>query len=523
MSEGPDLAEQVAELVALGRAFLDQGRLAEAGNIFRDLRAVVPGDFEINKQLGIVLATGGAYAAAREPLAEAAALRDDDPVVFNVLGACAFETGDYAAALAAADRALALQPAYPEALNNRGNALMRLDRPAEAAQALAAALRFMPRDAEVHLNLGNALDALDQLPAALGSVERALALDPRLVPAHVNRGNILQRLGRHRQALQAYDLAAALAPQDLDANWNRAVCQLLLGDHESGWAGYEWRWRLQARRAEAQRFSQPRWLGRESLQGRTILLHSEQGFGDAIQFVRYLPKVAALGGRVVFEAFVPLAPLMAGLPGADEVVRRGDPLPPFDLHCPLLSLPLALGEPAPLAQTGPYLQADPERVREWAERLGPGRGLRVGLVASGSKTHGKDALRSIPLETLAARLPAGPEYHLLQKEIRDADRAALAARPDVAVWDEALGSFADTAALCARLDLVVSVDTSVAHLAGALGRPVWVLLPVEPDWRWGLEGETTPWYPQMRLYRQTALRDWAGPLERVARDLAALA
>jgi tetratricopeptide (TPR) repeat protein len=526
MSEDPDSqgsgAGQVAELAALGRKLLDQGRVAEAESLFQGLRRVVPRDFEVNKHLGIALATRRAWAAARAPLAEAAALDDRDPVVFNVLSACAFETGDYEEALAAADRALALQRAYPEALNNRGNALLRLDRPAEAAEALIAAIRLMPRDAEARLNLANALDALDRLPAALASADHALALDPRLVPAHVNRGNILQRLGRHREALQAYDLAAALDPQNLDAHWNRAVCQLLLGDYEAGWAGYEWRWRLEVRKAEARRFAQPRWLGRESLEGRTILLHSEQGFGDVIQFVRYAPKVAARGGRVVFEAFPALLSLMAGLEGAAEVVRRGDPLPPFDLHCPLLSLPLALGEAEPLAMAGPYLAADPARARAWADRLGPRRGLRVGLVASGSRTHGKDALRSIPIETLAAGLPAGPDYHLLQKDVRDADRTALAARGNIAVWDAALGDFADTAALCQQMDLVVSVDTSVAHLAGALGTPVWVLLPIEPDWRWGLERETTPWYPQMRLYRQTILRDWSDPLDRVARDLASL-
>jgi tetratricopeptide (TPR) repeat protein len=485
-------------------------------------RDIAPSDFEACKQLGIALATRGDWAAAKDPLGKAAALDDRDPVVFNVISACAFETGDYAGALAAADRALALQPFYPEAHNNRGNALLRLDRPGEAAEALKTALKLTPRDPEAHLNLANALDALDRVPAALQLIDRAIALDPRLVPAHVNRGNILQRLSLHREALEAYDRAIALDPRDFDANWNRAMCHLLLGDYEAGWAGYEWRWRLAARKAQAVRFSQPLWLGQESLEGRTILVHSEQGFGDVIQFVRYLPRLAERGGRVVFEAFPPLEPLMAGLPGADQVVRRDEALPPFDLHCPLLSLPLALGEPAPLAFTGHYLKADPGRAAAWADRLGPRRGPRVGLVASGSRTHRKDALRSIPFETLMAALPAGPEYHLLQKDVREADRAALSARPDVAIWDEALGDFGDTAALCDLMDVVVSVDTSVAHLAGALGRPVSVLLPVEPDWRWGLDSQTTPWYPQMRLYRQTVLRDWSDPLDRLALDLAAL-
>ena len=521
MSEGMDVAQQVAERLAMGRHFMDQGRLAEAESILLGLRAITTGDFEVDKQFGIVLAMKGSYAAARAPLLDAVALDDRDPVVFNVLSACAFQTGDFAAALAEADRALALNPHYPEAYNNRGAALLRLGRPGEAAEALAAALRFMPRDAEINLNLGNALDALEQLPAALQYVERAIALAPRLAPARVNRGNILQRLGRHRDALQAYDQALALDPANVDANWNRALCCFLLGDYAAGWRGFEWRWRLEHRRSEAGRFAQPSWLGQERIDGKTILLHCEQGLGDTIQFARYVGQVAGRGARVVLEVFPPLAGLMATLPDTIQIIRRGDPLPPFDLHTPLMSLPLALGEPEPAFPPQPYLAADPARARAWAERLGLASGLRVGLACSGSRTNGNDANRSIPFETLAAWLPAGPDYHLVQKDIRDADRAALATRRDIAVWDEALGDFADTAALCQSMDLVISVDTSVAHLAGALGRPVWLMLPFDPDWRWGLHSDTTPWYPRMRIYRQARRRDWSDPLERVARDLLA--
>jgi tetratricopeptide (TPR) repeat protein len=523
MSQGEDVEAQVAELVAMGRAFLDAGRFAEAENIFLGLRAVVPGHFEVNKQLGIALATRGAFAAAKEPLHAAAALDDSDPVVFNVLGACAFETGDYASALADADRALALRPAYPEAINNRANALLRLERPLESAEAFRAALRFTPHDPELHLNLGNALEALDQLPAALQSVEQALALQPRLAAAHVNRANLLQRLSRHGEALEAYGQALALDPGNVDANWNRALLLLLLGDFAAGWAGYEWRWRRQLREIEARDLGAPLWLGQESLEGRTILLHGEQGLGDTIQFMRYVPGVAARGGRIVLEVFAPLAGFLANFPGVSQVVRRGDPLPPFDLQCPLLSLPLALGVIPPLESPEPYLAPDPAKARLWAERLGPARGLRVGLVCSGSRTHGGDARRSIPFDLIAARLPAGPDYHLLQKDIREDDREALAARQDLTVWADSLGDFSDTAALVAQMDVVVSVDTSVAHLAGAIGRPARVLIPFEPDWRWRLEGDTTPWYPRMRLYRQTVRGDWSGPLERIGQDLMALA
>lgn len=522
MTGDETVAAEITELMALGQAFLDSGKLAEAQELFAGLQAIVPDHIQVNRQLGVVLATRGAFAAAIAPLLQAATLDPTDPVVFNVLAACAFETGDPASALGCADQALALRPAYPEAHNNRANALLRLGRAQESAQAFQAALAFTPRDAELHLNHGNALEALGQLPAALASVERAIALQPGLVAAHVNRGNILQKLARHREALDAYGQALALDPRSVDANWNRAVCQLLLGDFEDGWAGYEWRWRTPRRVAEARDLGRPLWLGQESLQGRTLLVHGEQGLGDTLQFIRYLPRVAALGARIVLEVFAPLAGLLDGLPDVAQVIRRGDPIPPFDLQVPLLSLPLARGLFEPLSSP-PYLAADPARAAAWAERLGPRIGPRIGLVCSGSPTHGGDARRSIPFETLAPWLPEGPQYHLLQKELREADQTALAAHPDVAVWADQLVDFRDTAALCAQMDLVVSVDTSVAHLAGALGTPVWVLIPIDPDWRWGLGSETTPWYPQMRLYRQARRDDWGDALQRIARDLAALA
>jgi Flp pilus assembly protein TadD len=524
MSDDAGVAAQIAELAALGRQFLDAGQLAEAENIFQGLRSVTESDFEVNKQLGIVLATRGDFAGARAPLEDAVRLHDRDAVVFNVLSVCACETGDNAAALVAADRAVRLRRTYPEAHNSRGNALLRLGRPAEAAEAFKAALSLTPRDPEVHVNLANALESQGRPVEALRSVDRAIALEPGLAAAHVNRGNVLQQLGRHRDAVAAYDRALDLAPGSVDAHWNRGLCHLLMGDYAAGWPDYEWRWRRGARETQPRGFAQPLWLGGEDLAGRTILLHAEQGQGDALQFARYAPQVAARGGRVILEVFPSLAPLLAGLPGVAAVVARGDALPAFDLQCPLMSLPLALGVPDPAPSPKPYLRAEPERAAAWAARLGPpGERLRVGLVCSGSPTHGRDAQRSLPFAMLAPHLPAGPAYHLLQKEIRDSDRDPLATRPDVAVWSAALGDFADTAALAEQMDLVISVDTSVAHLAGALGRPVWVLLPTEPDWRWGLQGETTPWYATMRLLRQAVRDDWAAPLAQVGADLAGLA
>ena len=522
MGDETGVAAQIAELVNLGSQFLDAGQLSEAESIFQGLRAVTRENFSVNRNLGVVLATKGDFAAARGPLEEAVALDGRDPVAFNVLSVCAFETGDFAAALASAEQAVRLRRAYPEAHNSRGNALLRLGRAVEAAEAFKAALMLAPKDPEVHVNLANALEAQGRPAEALKSVERAIALEPRLATAHVNRGNLLQQLGRHRDALSAYDRAVALDPACVDAHWNRGLCQLLLGDYAAGWTGYEWRWRRGVRETVPRGLPQPLWLGAEDVAGRTVLLHGEQGLGDCIQFARYAPKVAARGAKVILEVYAALAPLLAGLDDV-ELVRRGEPLPPFDLQCPLMSLPLALGEPRPAPDAAPYLAPPADRLAGWADRLGAPGALRVGLVASGSPTHGRDAWRSIPLASLAAGLPAGPDYHLLQNEIREADRPALAARPDLRTWAEAIGDFADTAALAAQMDLVISVDTSVAHLAGAIGRPCRVLLADEPDWRWGLNAETTDWYAQMRLYRQAVRGDWTAPLQRVAHDVAVAA
>jgi hypothetical protein len=270
-------------------------------------------------------------------------------------------------------------------------------------------------------------------------------------------------------------------------------------------------------------FQAQRWTGRESLQGRTILIHAEQGVGDAIQFARYVGVVAELGARVVFETYAPLMSLFRGRWGVAELMANGEAPPPVDFHCPLMSLPLAFLNAKITTEPGvPYLDAEPEAVGRWRARIGGDR-LNVGLIVSGNPAHGKDAQRSLPLEQLAEGLPEGANYWLMQKQPRERDLAFLPQRPDIALVSDELGDYADTAALCEALDVVISVDTSVAHLAGALGRPTWILLPHFPDWRWGQnESETTHWYPSARLFRQTQPDDWTAVRQAVRRELEAL-
>jgi tetratricopeptide (TPR) repeat protein len=521
--QDPAVEAQIAELLGLARQAYDAGRVADCETILVGLRAIARTNIEVNRQLGILLASRGAFQAAREPLEDAVQADPDDDVALFVLSACAFAAGDHQAALDYADRSLRLNPGSADAHGNRGNALLRLGRLDEALDALSAAQALSPRDPAMLVNVANVLSDLGRHAEAVEALERALALDPRLATAELNLGNVLQRLDRYEDAVAAYSRAIALDPDFADAYANRGICRLLLGDFAAGWRDYDWRWRRDVAAFRPRGFAQPLWQGEEALAGRTILLHGEQGFGDCIQFARYAREVARRGATVILEVEPALAALFADLPGVAQVARRDDPLPPFDLHIPLMSLPLALGQPNPTADAAPYLTAPADRLAAWTERLGRQTAPRIGLVVSGRPTHGNDRNRSLGFATLSPHLPAGLDYHLLQREVRERDREALAARPDLRVWAEALGDFADTAALTQLMDLVVSVDTSVAHLAGALGRPTALLLPAQPDWRWGLTATDTPWYLGMRLYRQARLGDWDDPLRILAADLAALA
>ncbi|THD68622.1 tetratricopeptide repeat-containing glycosyltransferase family protein [Phenylobacterium sp.] len=522
MASDADVPGQIAELITLGVGLLEAGNLKAAADLFTGLRAIDPANPEISKQLGIVAATSGDFPAAIPFLLDALAARPDDILAHNVLSVCRFETGDFEGALGSADRALALLPRFAPAHNNRGNALWRLGRLAEGLKAFQAAKALTPEDAALHVNIANIERDLGQTEAALQSLDRALQLD-RNIPQAYNRGNVLQDLGRHEEAVRSYDEALKLEPNSVSAHWNRALCNLLMGRFEDGWRDYEWRWRRDSPENVPRNFPAPLWLGQAPLAGKTILLHGEQGLGDCIQFIRYAPLVAARGATVLVEVVAPLVDLFTSVEGVSEVFRRGGPLPAVDFQCPLMSLPLALGDfgGAPDVPT-PYLAPSPEKRAAWRDRLGSTERPRVGLVGSGSPTHRADHLRSVPLADLAATFPVGPQYHLLQRDLTSADRAALGELGGIAFWGDHLGDFTDTAALCELMDLVISVDTSVAHLAGALAAPVRILVAFDPDWRWGRRVETSPWYPSARILRQAARGDWSAPLALVAREITEL-
>jgi tetratricopeptide (TPR) repeat protein len=451
-------------------------------------------------------------------------LAPDDADTLIARGNTYYDMKSFAAALADYERALSLRPDAAPIHNNRGNALRELGRGAEALEAFGRALALKPGYAEAYNNRGNAQLELNRPSAALADYDRALALKPDYADALVNRGSALRYLNRPDDAIESLDRAIALNPELAEAHWNRALTCLASGDFEQGWQGYEWRWRRNNAEMMPRDFAQPQWRG-EDLRGRTILLHAEQGFGDTIQFIRYLPMVLAKGGKVVLEIPDDLKPLVDPGDGVAAMVSRGQALPPFELHCPLLSLPLAFGTtlanvPAPPA----YLRAPAGRIEQWRTRLPHGKAPRVGLAWSGKPTHKNDHNRSIALARLAPLLlKPGFQFVSLQKEVRDADRAALKKFPALVRIDDALADFADTAAVMASLDLVIAVDTAVAHLAGAMGKPVWILLPAIGDWRWLLAREDSPWYPSARLFRQPHIGDWGSVIARLGRELAVLA
>jgi Tfp pilus assembly protein PilF len=456
-------------------------------------------------------------------------------------------------ALTSFDRAIALNPGLAHAHYNRAVTLQDLGRCEEAVSGYRAAIGLEPRRAELLNDLGTALLELSRYEEALASFDRALTLSPGLFGAMVNRGSALNRLGRFDEALEAYDRALGIAPAaaQLHANrghllhdaghyqealasydralelepdqplvqWNKGLINLLFGDFAEGWRLYESRWQSYARDAR-RNFPQPLWLGQEPLQGKTLLLHAEQGFGDTIQFCRFVAEVQRLGAEIVLEAPAQLLPVLATLPGRYRLVARGTQLPDFELHCPLLSLPLVLGTRLDTIPAGvPYLGVDRQKRQLWEQRLGPRFLPRIGLVWAGSSRHLHDGERSLPLPSLEPLLKLGFEFHCLQKEISAQDRELLADLPQLRRHDTELEDFSDTAALVSAMDLVLSVDTAVAHLAGALGKPVWILLAHAPDFRWMLERKDSPWYLSALLFRQSRRGDWAGVIGEVLRRL----
>lgn len=423
--------------------------------------------------------------------------------------------GQLDAALLCYQRLFALNPMDVMVLLGLANILHKVGRKKDALAWYTQILAIDPGLAEIYCNRGNVLGDLQRYDEALADYDRAVTLAPALSAAWSNRGNALKKLGRLAEALQSYAQAVKLKPENAKAQLNVAMAHLVLGNFAQGWPLYEWRWK-DGLKHRLRHYPQPLWLGEADVSGKTVLIYREQGFGDTLQFCRYAQLLAQRGARVVLEVQEPLFALLQGLPGVAQLIKSGDTLPAFDLHCPLLSLPLAFAtHEHTIPALVPYVHADAAKAAHWQTRLPVTHQRRIGLVCSGSPTHGNDANRSLSLAQLLDAVPEGWQCVCLHKVLRKEDARTLQQQPKVLFVGDALHDFSDTAALIACLDVVLTVDTSVAHLAAAMGKPTWILLPFAPDWRWMLDRTDSPWYPSVRLFRQHASADWGGALAQV--------
>jgi hypothetical protein len=479
----------------------------------------IHGDQALLDQALAALANGKLDAAESDFIALRGNGYREDAVLHN-LGVIAYQRGRYQEAAEHLERTLHLNPTFAKAHRNLASAYLKLDRPAEALVLCDAAVLINSNDGAAYYKRGLALGSLQRHAEALQAHMHAMALNPGdyyyvLAVAHTSLAlNLLQ------DALVWYGRAFALNPNDVDARFTRASAFLLLGDFERGFEDYELRWHPAVGKARLVEHSVPRWVGQVKLDGKTILIQAEQGLGDAIQFARYAPLLANMGAKVVLQVRPELSTLFEGFQGTTKVHVRGDPLPSFDYYVPMLSLPRACRttlETIPAAAR--YLAAPGDRVKHWSDKLGRAQRSRIGIVWSGSPTHKNDNARSMPLASFPIPNPDLFEVFCLQKFVRDSDQAVLDSLPIVQLGEH-LNDMADTAAVAELMDLVITVDTGVAHLAAALGRPVWLLLAFNADWRWLHGREDSPWYPTMRIFQQTSAGDWQGVFDRVTAALA---
>lgn len=519
------LAPQHAPTLAgLGTVHLLRGELVQAMDCYALALKADPQRAETHAQRAVALLRLGRRDEALEACEQAVALAPGVAAFWQNKAVVLSALARPEEALAVSACALQLHPADANGWRQHGVLLRQLQRWEAALESYDQALALEPQDALAWTYRGHCLRKLGKLAEALVSYEHTLRLWPQHAEAHYNRSIVLREQGRLAEALAACDAAVALQPEFADAWWNKAEMLVMLGQVQTGWRLFEWRWRSARHGKEFRQMGRPLWLGEPRLEGKTILLNVDGGLGDLLQFCRYIPLVQQAGAAlVVVECMPGLMPLLEASFGPEvKCTPYLQPLPDFDCHCPHMSLPAAFPrELSALPAELPYLRVPQARQELWRQRLGPRtQRLRVGLVWSGGHRHFKgQEHRSIPLEQMRSVLLPGAEYHCLQKEILAADQACLQTLP-IHTWAEELHDFADTAALACEMDLILSVDTAVAHLAGALARPVWVLLPFDADMRWFLERTDSPWYPDvMRLFRQQTLEDWSALLETMRAEL----
>jgi tetratricopeptide (TPR) repeat protein len=506
----------------LGNALARLGKFDEAIVAHRCAMRLRPDFAEIHYNLGNALDKNSQTPESIAEYREAIRLKPELALARNNLGHALYVSGQVDEAISACREAIRLDPNYPVAHFNLGLFLYSKRQFDESIAALRESLRLKPNFAEAYYNLGNSLHESGQFDEAIAAYHQALRFQPDYPEAHNNLGVVLRDNGQLDEATAAYLQSLRMRNDNPPVHWNLALNYLLQGNFKEGWAEQEWRWQCKGFPSPRRNFSQPMWDGRD-LKGKTILLHAEQGFGDTIQFVRYAPMIADRGGRVVLQCQPELARFFKSNPQLGQIISADDAIPEFEFHSPLMSLPRAFNtDIQSIPATTPYLQADPALAQAWEDRLASApRGFRVGLVWAGRPTHKRDRHRSFALtQFLPLAAVNGMSFFSLQKGAASEQGNRLPDRMKLIDLTAHLSDFAETAALISKLDLVIGVDTAVVHLAAAMGKPVWLLLPSVPDWRWLMNREDSPWYPTMRLFRQTSPGDWAEVFGRVRESLA---
>jgi tetratricopeptide (TPR) repeat protein len=514
----PRLASAVMKL---GMAMETKGRFADAADQYRRAIAIAPQYAEAHCNLGDALFKQQKLDESLAAYSRALALNPEMAAAYSNRALVLEQQQRFEAMLSDAQHAMALRPDFFEPVCAAGNALLKLKRPAEALEHFRGALELRGDSAIAFNLLAIAQLALFRHEDACASWRMSMQCDPSLDEAYANLGLTLADLGRHEQAMRVYDQGLRVAPTSVDLRMNRALTLLSLGNFEQGWREYERRWEMPDFKPGGRRFACPRWIG-EPLGGKSIIIWHEQGFGDSIQFIRYARLLAGLGAKVIAEVPKPLRRLMDSAPGVERLITPDDPPPPADFHCAMMDLPQRFGTTLDTIPADvPYLMPDADLVAKWQEALGDsGEMVRVGIAWRGQPLHRRDRERSVSLQQFAPLAKVkGVHFYSLQKG--EGAEQVRSAPPDFPLTDlgPRLSDFAETAAVLASLDLLISVDTALVHLAGALGKPVWTLLAYAPDFRWLLQRDDSPWYPTMRLFRQPAFHAWPPVFERVAAAL----
>lgn len=509
----------IAHLLSEAAALRQAGRLNAALSVLEKALTLDPNNAQIHCERGNLFLIWRRYTEAANCFHVVLDAKEDHVEALSNLGNALQGLNRAEEAVHYLKNARLIQPDAATIHFNLGNALLSLTRYQEAIDCYNKAISLAPGYAKAYCNKGNALQALFALPDAVKAYKAAIQADPNYADPYNNCGNALKHLGQFDTALSYYNKAIQCDPYYADAYWNRGLLKLLNGNFEEGWSDYQWRPKRSPNGLGQTPSRIERYKAGQNFTNKTVLLHAEQGLGDTIQFCRYATSFADLGARVVIAAPTALVDLLQTVPGVSEVITQDECSQAFDYQFDLLSTPYFFGtRQETIPHRTPYLTNDLNKVKTWEQALGKKQRLRIGLAWSGNSAHQNDVRRSIQLDELLPFLPAHHDYTCLQKEIREVDQKALKSNGPIRVVSDLLHDFSDTAALIACMDIVISVDTSIAHLAGALAKPTWVLLARVPDWRWLLDRQDSPWYPSVTLYRQTD-DTWLEAFKKLQSDL----